>query len=293
MKIYVCVTQAVETRIDLDINNNRILQVGGEIFHPIDRSDRSALDEALQIKNEHKNAEVIVISLSSNDTNIQLSTSLKLGADKAVLLKCKSKFMDSHSTAYILSQYFKRTKADLILCGGSTSDWNGGQIAPILAQLLDWPQITSALKIKINTKDNKIIAHRKLKRGARQILECSMPTVIAVDKNIIQPRYISFHNQIRKTYETKIEIEEIETKKIESNIKLDVVEIGRRKPRIKKIAAPSKNLSVAEKMKFLMSGGITKQKNNDIHKGEGKEVVHKIVEFLEKEKILKNETEEV
>ena len=284
-----CVSQVSETRVELEIGKKTVRQtgVGEQPSNTLNRSDRSALEEALKIKNQMKDVEVVAIGLGSLNIRDHLIICLKLGADRAVHLICEESSFDSYGVAFEISRYLKHAEFDIILCGNRTSDWNGGQVGAVLGQILDLPQITEVVKIEVNPLKNTVIGHRKLKRSDRQIVECSLPAVITVDPMINQPRYISVHTQVKKHPFEAISLEQVTVspQQVQNNAMTELVGVGVRRPRPKKMIMPDKNLSAEDRLKFILSGGQNATKKGNILTGAVEEVAQKIILFLTQEKV--------
>jgi electron transfer flavoprotein beta subunit len=59
-----------------------------------------------------------------------------------------------------------------------------------VAELLDWPQATVVVKLEIAADGKSATAHREIE-GAIEIVDLSLPAVIAAQKGLNEPRYAS------------------------------------------------------------------------------------------------------
>lgn len=94
-----------------------------------------------------------------------LAHCLARGADRVVhLLTDEQAHLDSFSVARVLSAEIGKRGFDLILCGDRTEDDGASEVGPVLADLLDIPQVTNVVNLKLSVRDRKLVAE---KAGAR------------------------------------------------------------------------------------------------------------------------------
>ncbi|MHB8072430.1 electron transfer flavoprotein subunit beta/FixA family protein [Desulfosporosinus fructosivorans] len=289
MRIFVCVkcVKLLEAKAVPGITNIAVVKGGGGQLKTINRPDRCALEQALVLKRQLDNVEVIVISFGPSYVREILEICLKMGADKAFHLESEDIQLDAYAVANELSKKIKRETFDLVLCGNTSVDWNGFQMAAILAHLLDVPQITGVIELEVLQSNNIVQASRKLKRGARQVVECNLPAVLAVEREIHAPRYISVHTRVKRFLdESLLEKVGVDCQAISSESLVELVDVGPKRPRTKKTIVPEQNMSFQDKMKFMKSGGVSSKKNN-LLKGNVKEISRSVLDFLERENLLK------
>ena len=105
--------------------------------------DESALECALQLSDD-----VTVISMGPESCGAVLKPLTRLGVKKVLLISDKAfAGSDTLATSYILSTAIKKMEYDLILCGRQSVDGDTAQVGPMLAEKLDIPVITNAMKI--------------------------------------------------------------------------------------------------------------------------------------------------
>jgi len=116
---------------------------------------------------------------------------LAMGADEAILISDKAfAGSDTLATAYTLSLIIKQLRPDLVICGKQAIDGDTAQVGPELAEQLGIPQIAYVKKVDIDSRENKIIAHRETDDGY-EIVQCKLPVLITVLKILNEPRYPS------------------------------------------------------------------------------------------------------
>ncbi len=187
MKIIVCVKQVpdTETRVKIAKSGAGIEEEG--INWIVSPYDEFAVEEALRIK-AAKGGEVVLVSLGPDRVQAALRNGLAMGADSAVHLKDPLfDATDTLGTARALAAAIKGIGGvDLVLTGQQGVGGDNGQVPALLAELLDLPQVTMAVKIEI--QDGKAVVEREIE-AAREVWETSLPAVLSAQKGLNEPRY--------------------------------------------------------------------------------------------------------
>ncbi|HXK10321.1 MAG TPA: electron transfer flavoprotein subunit beta/FixA family protein [Vicinamibacteria bacterium] len=190
MKIVVCVKQVpdTETRVKVGAAGNAISEadVANWIVSPY---DEFAIEEALRIK-EAKGGEVVAITAGPERAQAALRTALAMGADSAVHLKDPAlESSDTLGTARALAAAIgKLAPFDLVLCGQQGVGGDNSQVPAMLAELLDLPQVTVAVKIDVG--DGRATVEREVE-GGRETWDTALPAVVSAQKGLNEPRYAS------------------------------------------------------------------------------------------------------
>ncbi len=190
MKIVVCVKQVpdTETRVRIAPSGNDVSEadVANWIVSPY---DEFAIEEALRIK-EKKGGEVVLVTAGPDRAQAALRTGLAMGADAAVHVKdALLDAADTLGTARALAAAV-RTLApyDLVLCGQQGVGGDNSQVPGMLAELLDLPQVTVAVKVEV--EDGKATVEREIE-GGRETWQTPLPAVVSAQKGLNEPRYAS------------------------------------------------------------------------------------------------------
>jgi len=189
MKIAVCVKQVpdTETRVRIAPDGKSIVET--DVNWIPSPYDEFAIEEALKIK-EAKGGEVVAVTVGPERAQTALRTALAMGADSAVHVKdAVLDGADTLATARALAGAIKTLgPVDLVLCGQQGVGGDNSQVPGLLAELLDLPQVTVAVKVEI--QDGKAVVEREIE-GARETWETSLPAVISAQKGLNEPRYAS------------------------------------------------------------------------------------------------------
>jgi electron transfer flavoprotein beta subunit len=189
MKIAVCVKQVPDTETRIRIAEGGAGLVESDINWIVSPYDEFAIEEALRQKEKH-GGEVVLISLGPDRAQQALRTGLAMGADSALHLKDPAfDALDTLGVARALAGAIKTLGAvDLVLAGQQGVGGDNSQVPGLLAELLDLPQVTMAVKLEI--ADGKATVEREIE-GAHEMWEASLPCVISAQKGLNEPRYAS------------------------------------------------------------------------------------------------------
>jgi electron transfer flavoprotein beta subunit len=189
VKIIVCVKQVPDTTTRVRVAPDGKNIVDSDISWIVAPYDEFAIEEALKIR-EAKGGEVVLVSLGPERAQTALRNGLAMGADSAVHLKDPLfDAADTLGTARALAAAIKALAPfDLVLTGQQGVGGDNCQVPGLLAELLDLPQVTVAVKIEIG--DGKATVEREIE-GAHEIWETSLPAVISAQKGLNEPRYAS------------------------------------------------------------------------------------------------------
>lgn len=186
MKILVFIKQVPETdEIRLDPKTGTLNRDSvPSIMNPY---DAHAVEAALQLKETHGGS-VHVVTMGPDQAKAVLKEALAMGCDEAYLLSDRAfGGADSLATGYTLAKAAEAIGGyDLLLFGKCAVDAETAQTGPIVAELLDLPQVT--LVESITCQDGWTVCQRDL--GTQfQTVKVKLPALLAVTGQINRPRY--------------------------------------------------------------------------------------------------------
>lgn len=182
----VCFKQVLdESEIKIDRASNKIILEGAKT--KISDDDKNAIEEAVRMK-EKNGGSITALSLGSTDLKKSAKEALAMGCDRArLVVDPLFQDQDATTTALVLAMAIRKIgKFDLILAATSTTDSSTGAVGPALAEFLEIPVISFASKIAVS--GNKITVDRTFEGGV-ETLECELPAVVCVSREINQPRF--------------------------------------------------------------------------------------------------------
>jgi electron transfer flavoprotein beta subunit len=186
MKIAVCVNYVpdTETRVKVAADGKTIDR--SAVNFMLAPYDEIAVEEALRMR-EKFTGEVTVLSLGSDKHKEVLRKALAMGADKAILVKDDNE-RDSYGVAVGLAAALKPLAPDVILFGKQSIDYDDAQVGALIAEMLDMPSVSVAVKISID--GGKAVCLREIE-GGHETVEVTLPAVFMAQKGLNDPRYPS------------------------------------------------------------------------------------------------------
>lgn len=191
MKVLVPVKRAVDYAVKIRVkSDNSGVETQG-VKHSANPFDDIALEESLRLRESGAVTEVITVSIS-NDKKAQdtLRTSLAMGADRAILIETEEEAQPL-TIAKLLKAVAEENDAKIVFLGKQAIDGDHGQVGPMLAGLLSWPQSLCASKVEI--KDDSAQVTREID-GGLETLSMPLPCIITADLRLNEPRYASLPN---------------------------------------------------------------------------------------------------
>lgn len=183
MKILVCISKAPDTtsKIAFTNNNTQFDENGVQyIVNPYD--EWYALVRGLELK-ETLGGTLTIITVGAAADEAVIRKALAIGADEAVRVDADPK--DAYFTAAQIAEYAKGQNFDLILTGKETINYNGSQVAGMIAEALDLPFVSLAAKLDVNgstaTLEREIV-------GGVQVVEVALPAVVSCAKGMAEQR---------------------------------------------------------------------------------------------------------
>ncbi len=194
MDLIVCMKQVPDTESKIKINPEQTGIVIEGIKYVMNPYDEYAVEEALQIK-EKFGGTVTIVCLGPDRATEAIRTALAMGADEAVHINHPAfEGSDSFATAKILAKVIGDMKCDLILTGKQAVDMDESQVFGHLAELLDIPYVSVVVDLEISPDGKTATARRETEGGVEEVVEATLPAVIAAQKGLNEPRYASLPN---------------------------------------------------------------------------------------------------
>jgi electron transfer flavoprotein beta subunit len=186
MKIAVCVKHVPEGNARIDPESKRLDRSGEGTLN---RFDANAVEEALRLKEEDGDSEVVVVSMGPSAAADSLRKALAMGADRAVLVTDDAAAgSDLVATANVLAKTLERESADLVLFGQQASDSDGAVLWSAVADKLRRPVVSQAAELTL--EDGRVRVKRQTEYGY-DVIAAPLPAVVAVSDAINVPRYPS------------------------------------------------------------------------------------------------------
>ena len=184
MKILVCISKTPDTtaKIAFTDNNTKFVADGVQwIINPYD--EWYSLVRAIELKEANPGTIIHLVTVGGADCDPIIRKALALGGDESIRVNA-----DSHDSFYIASQIAavaKQGSYDLIFTGKETIDYNGSSIGGMVAELLDLPYIS--LAIKFTLEESNAIVIREIE-GGEETDKVALPVVVSCQKGVAEQR---------------------------------------------------------------------------------------------------------
>jgi electron transfer flavoprotein alpha subunit len=185
VQIIVCIKQVPSLeQMKFDPVTKRLVREG--VPNNINTFDRRAITEAIKLKGQ-RGDEVVAVTMGPPQAADALREALMMGCDRAVhLLGREFAGADTLATARVLAAACRKLGFNLILCGKTATDAETAQVPPMLAELLDLPQIVAVNSLTISDDGRSLIAVRETDDG-NETLASTLPAVISAGERLNRP----------------------------------------------------------------------------------------------------------
>jgi electron transfer flavoprotein beta subunit len=188
VKIAVCVKEVPDASAPKRIDP-QTFRLDRSVPGALNEFDTHALEEALRVKEQAGEGEVVAVLMGPPKSADSLRKALAIGADRAVHIADDAVAgSDLVPTSKVLANALEREEAGLILFGQQGSDSDGAVLCAAVADRLRLPLISQAASLELS--DGKAKVKRQTEYGY-DVIEAPLPCVIAVSDAINDPRYPS------------------------------------------------------------------------------------------------------
>ncbi len=185
MQIYVCVKQAADTAENITLVGKTAYDESVKfVLNPY---DEYGLEQALQLVEKAGEGEVVIVTVGKESALKVMRTALAIGANRGILVKTDTQFLDSSLTALAIKKAIELDGSpDVIFTGKESVDSEGLQTPYRLAAAFGMPVANDVVDFKI--ADGRAVVERETEGGSREVIQLSMPCVVGGTKGLNEPR---------------------------------------------------------------------------------------------------------
>jgi electron transfer flavoprotein beta subunit len=285
LRVVVCIKQVSYVYHPLAMDETGTQLDPEKMVSMLNPYDEIALEQAITIKEYVDDCEIVAICAGLARSEEALRYAFAMGADRIIRIDFES--IDPWLTSLVLARVIKNLEYDIVLCGKKAIDTNAGQVGSFLGELLQLPQVSGIVGLKLFPEERKAIADRYLGRGDRQVVECALPALFTVEDGLNDPRYPTLGRRLLAKKED-VEVIKVDLRELLTDRDVDLssfMSFSPPRPKPKKIFTPDSNISATERMRLIMTGGIT-EKKSDLLEGKAEDISKKIIDLLVREKIV-------
>jgi electron transfer flavoprotein beta subunit len=159
--------------------------------------DEYAVEQALRVKEARPDDDVTVIALTVGPEKATdaLRKALQMGADEGVHVQDEAiAGSDAIATSLVLATTIGKVAEtsgpiDLVVCGMASTDASMSVVPAMLAERMDWPQVTLAAVLETQGAEVRI---KRDGDSATEVIGATMPLVVSVTDQSGEARYPSF-----------------------------------------------------------------------------------------------------
>ena len=188
MNILVCISSVPDTTSKINFTENNTKFDSNGIQFVINPYDEFGLTKAMMLK-ESTGGKVTIITVGDTTVEAVMRKALAIGADQAVRVNMNA--TDSFSTATEISNYIKQNSFDLIIAGRESTDYNGGAVGGMIAEMTDLPFVNACIGLEVEGESAKLI--REID-GGKEMISSSLPMVIGGQKGLVQESELRIPN---------------------------------------------------------------------------------------------------
>ncbi len=204
MKIGVLLKQVPDSETKIKVKADGSGIETGDIKYVINPFDEYAVEEALKLKAK-KRGEVVIFSFGPKKADEAIRGALAMGADRGVRVDSTGlEGSDNYAVARVLAAAVKAEGMDIVFAGKQAIDDDAAQVPQLVAEFLDWPEVGPVEKFEL-VDDSTIKVERAIGGGSKEVIESSLPAVVAAEKGLNTPRYASLPG-IMKAKRKKIDV---------------------------------------------------------------------------------------
>lgn len=182
MKYLVCVSKTPDTTAKISFkNDDKEFDDSGVQFIMNPYDEWYALVRALELK-EANGGEVVLINVGGPENDTIIRKGLAIGGDKAVRINGEG---DSFFVASQIANYAKDNDFDIVFAGKESIDYNGSEVPAMVAELLDLPFISYAIKLEV---DGQTATVTRDVEGGVEVAEVETPFVVSASKGLAEQR---------------------------------------------------------------------------------------------------------
>jgi electron transfer flavoprotein beta subunit len=209
MKILVCVKQVPDMESHFKPGAHGLWFDEKDLAWRMNEYDEYAVEQAVQLKEQHEDVELTVLSIGPDRVVEVLKKALAMGADNAVhILDDVAYQRDPWQIASIIATYAENAGFDLIFTGMQSQDRGSAQVGVLVAERLGIDSVTTL--VGFSYADGVVNAKRELEGGVKGVVRVRTPALLTCQLGLNVPRYPTLPN-IMKAKKKPLEIMAVDT----------------------------------------------------------------------------------
>ena len=193
MNVLVCIKQVPDMESKFKVDAGGTWYDTTELAWRMNEYDEYAVEQAIQLKEQVKDADITVLSIGSDKVKETMKKALAMGCDRgAHIADDKVSGKEPCEIAGIIAEYAKGKNFDLIFTGMQSQDRGSGQVGVLIAEMLSLPGVTTIVDFSYG--DGRIEAKRELEGGIKAKVALNTPALVTCQLGLNTPRYPTLPN---------------------------------------------------------------------------------------------------
>ena len=193
MKILVCIKQVPDMESKFRVAANGTWYDGQDLAWRMNEYDEYAVEQAVQLKEQVKDADVTVLCIGSDKVKETMKKALAMGCDRGAHIADDESFAkEPFQIAGVIAEFARDKGFDVIFTGMQSQDRGSGQVGILVAEMLGLPSVSTV--VGFSYEDGMIKAQRELEGGIKANVKVVAPALVTCQLGLNTPRYPTLPN---------------------------------------------------------------------------------------------------
>ena len=193
MKILICIKQVPDMESRFKLNDAGTWYSDQDLAWRMNEYDEFAVEQAIQLREQSGDAEVVVLSVGSDRVKETMKKALAMGADRGVHIQDDASYeKDPFQIASAIAAYAGDQNFDVIFTGMQSQDRGSAQVGVLLAGLLGMPAATTI--VGFDCDGGNATVRRELEGGLKAVVKVALPALFTCQLGLNTPRYPTLPN---------------------------------------------------------------------------------------------------
>lgn len=222
MKILVCIKQVPDMESKFKVAASGTWYDDQDLAWRMNEYDEYAVEQAVQLKEQVKDADVTVLCIGSDKVKETMKKALAMGCDRGAHIADDESFgKEPYQIAGVVTEFAKDKGFDVIFTGMQSQDRGSGQVGILIAEMLDLPSVSTVVDFAF--EDGTIKAKRELEGGIRASVTVPVPALVTCQLGLNTPRYPTLPNIMKAKKKEMISTPVADLLKVEARQETEAV----------------------------------------------------------------------
>lgn len=228
MKILVCIKQVPDMESKFKVGADGIWYDTADLAWRMNEYDEYAVEQAVQLKEQVKEADITVLSIGSDKVKETMKKALAMGCDRgAHIADDNASGKEPYQIAAIIAEFAKDKGFDLVFTGMQSQDRGSGQVGVMVAEILGIASVTTIVDFSYD--NGRVEVKRELEGGIKAGVAFNTPAVVTCQLGLNTPRYPTLPNIMKAKKKELVSIAVEDLLKVEGRQQTDRIYLPEKK----------------------------------------------------------------